>query len=93
MAGFLASSESSPSLEQMEFCGNFLSEWNFSGILFGGLFARIAEYLLNGSPREGKFHKWRLLLEEHRSKIVYVKGIHNTVADTISWLEYDPSVN
>ncbi len=36
MAGFRASSESSPSLEQMEFCGNFLSEWTFAGILFGG---------------------------------------------------------
>jgi hypothetical protein len=41
----------------MEFCGNFLSKWNFSGILFGGLLARIAEYLQNGSPREVKFHK------------------------------------
>ncbi len=26
-------------------------------------------------------------------KIVYIKGIHNTVADAISRLEYDPSVN
>jgi hypothetical protein len=25
--------------------------------------------------------------------IVYIKGIHNTVADAISRLEYDPSVN
>ncbi len=56
MAGFLASSESSPSPEQMEFHGNFLSEWNFLGILFGGLLARIAEYLLNGILRDVKFH-------------------------------------
>jgi hypothetical protein len=26
-------------------------------------------------------------------KIVYIEGIHNTVADAISGLEYDPSVN
>jgi hypothetical protein len=26
-------------------------------------------------------------------KIAYIKGIHNIVADTISSLEYDPSVN
>ncbi len=26
-------------------------------------------------------------------KIVYIKGIHNTVADAISRLGYDPSVN
>ncbi len=37
-------------------------------------------------------YQWRLLLEEYGTKIVYIKGIHNTVADTISRLEYDPSV-
>ncbi len=26
-------------------------------------------------------------------KIVYIKGIHNTVTDADSWLQYDPSVN
>jgi hypothetical protein len=35
----------------------------------------------------------RLQLEEHGAKIIYIKGIHNTVADAISQLEYDPSVN
>jgi hypothetical protein len=38
-------------------------------------------------------YQWRLLLEEYGPKIVYIKGIHNTVADAISQLEYDPSVN
>ncbi len=38
-------------------------------------------------------YQWRLLLEEYRPEIVYIKGIHNTVADAISRLEYDPSVN
>ncbi len=38
-------------------------------------------------------YQWRLLLEEYGPKIVYIKGIHNTVADTVSQLEYDPSVN
>jgi hypothetical protein len=56
MVGFLASLESSPSPERMEFCRNFLSKWNFLGILFGGLLAKIAEYSLYGSPREVKFH-------------------------------------
>jgi hypothetical protein len=31
---------------------------------------------------------WRLILEEYGSEIVYIKGIHNTVADAISRLEY-----
>jgi hypothetical protein len=38
-------------------------------------------------------YQWRLLLEEYRPKIVYIKDIHNTVADAISSLEYDPSVS
>ncbi len=38
-------------------------------------------------------YQWRLLLEEYRPKIVYIKGIHNTVADAVLQLEYDPSVN
>ncbi len=35
----------------------------------------------------------RLLLEEYGPKIFYIKGKNNTIADAISWLEYDPSVN
>jgi hypothetical protein len=27
---------------------------------------------------------WRILLEEYTPEIIYVKGIHNTVADAIS---------
>ncbi len=33
------------------------------------------------------------MLEEYGPKIAYIKGIHNTVADAISRLEYDPSFN
>ncbi len=33
------------------------------------------------------------MLEEYRPKIVYIKGIHNTVADAVLRLEYDPSVS
>jgi hypothetical protein len=40
-----------------------------------------------------RVYQWRLLLEENRPKIVYIKGIHSTVADAVSQLEYDPSVN
>jgi hypothetical protein len=35
----------------------------------------------------------RLLLEEYGPVIFYIKGMHNTVADAVLWLEYDPSVN
>jgi hypothetical protein len=33
------------------------------------------------------------LLEENGPEIVYIKGIHNTIADAISRLEFDPSLN
>ncbi len=38
-------------------------------------------------------YQWRLLLEEYGPNILYFKGIHNTVADAVLRLEYDPSVN
>jgi hypothetical protein len=37
-------------------------------------------------------YQWRLLLEEYVTEIIYIKGIHNTVVDTVSRLEYDPSI-
>ncbi len=40
-----------------------------------------------------RMYQWRLLLEEYKPKIVYVKGMHNTIADAVLRLEYDPSVN
>ncbi len=40
-----------------------------------------------------RVYQWRLLLEDYGPKIVHIKGIHNTDADAVSWLEYDPSVN
>jgi hypothetical protein len=41
----------------------------------------------------GQVYQWRLLLEEYGPKIVYIKDIHNTIADAVLRLEYDPSVN
>jgi hypothetical protein len=38
-------------------------------------------------------YRWRLLLEEYEPEIVYIKGMHNTLADAISRLEDKPSVN
>ena len=38
-------------------------------------------------------YRWRLLLEEYAPEIVYIKGIHNTVTDAISRLEYNPEIN
>jgi len=35
----------------------------------------------------------RILFEEYAPEIIYLKGIHNTVAEAILWLEYDPKLN
>jgi len=37
--------------------------------------------------------RWRILLEEYAPEIIYIKGIHNTVANAISRLDYDPKHN
>ncbi len=37
-----------------------------------------------------RVYRWRLLLEEYGPTIKYIKGIHNTVADAISRLDYGP---
>ncbi len=38
-------------------------------------------------------YQWRLLLEEYGPKIVYIKGIQNTMADVVLQLEYNSSIN
>ena len=37
-----------------------------------------------------RVYRWRLLLEEYGPEIVHIKGIHNTVADALSRLDYGP---
>ena len=34
-----------------------------------------------------RVYRWRLILEEYGPEIVYIKGIHNTIADAISRLD------
>jgi hypothetical protein len=40
-----------------------------------------------------RVYQCRLLLKEYTPKIDHIKGIHNTVADAVSQLEYDHSIN
>eukprot|EP00804_Cyclotella_cryptica_P002628 CCRYP_010433-RA/>CCRYP_010433-RA protein AED:0.34 eAED:0.33 QI:0/-1/0/1/-1/1/1/0/214 len=40
-----------------------------------------------------RVYRWCLLLEEYGPEIVYIKGIHNTVADAISCLDFGPIVD
>ena len=36
---------------------------------------------------------WQILLDKYAPEIIYIKGIHNTVTDAISRLDYDPKLN
>ncbi len=40
-----------------------------------------------------RVYQWRLLLKEYAPKIIHIKGIHNTVADAISQLQYNHKLN
>ena len=53
--------------------------------------SNLTKYAL-GSTSD-RIYRWRQLIEEYGPEIIYIKGIHNLVADAISRLEYDPSAN
>jgi hypothetical protein len=40
-----------------------------------------------------RVYRWWLLLEEYAPKIIYIKRIHNTVADAILKLDCNPKLN
>jgi len=40
-----------------------------------------------------RVYRWRLILEEYGPEIVYIPGVTNIVADGLSRLEYDQSIN
>ncbi len=70
---------------------------DFKGMLWGQnikLFSNHANLMKDAlGLTSDQVYQWRLLLEEYGHEIVYIKGIHNTVADAVLRLEYDPSVN
>ena len=39
-----------------------------------------------------RVYQWRLPVEEYAPKTIYIEGIHNTVADAILQLEYNPKL-
>ncbi len=68
----------------------------FKGMLWGQhikVFTDHANLMRDALGLIYQVYQWRLLLEEYRPKIIYIKGIHNTVAEAVSQLEYDPSVD
>jgi hypothetical protein len=69
----------------------------FKGMLWGQSIKVFIDHknLTRDAPglTSDRVFRWRLLLEEYAPGIVYIKGVHNTVADAISRLEYNPTLN
>jgi hypothetical protein len=66
----------------------------FKGMLWGQSIVVYTDHknLIQDALRltSDRVYCWRLLLEEYGPEIIYIKGIHNTVADAISRLEMVP---
>eukprot|EP00804_Cyclotella_cryptica_P011980 CCRYP_004452-RA/>CCRYP_004452-RA protein AED:0.26 eAED:0.42 QI:0/0/0/1/0/0/3/0/454 len=60
----------------------------FKGMLWGQQITVYTDH--KNLMQDALVYRWRLLLEEYGPTIVYIKGIHNTVADAISRLDYGP---
>jgi hypothetical protein len=69
----------------------------FRGMLWGQMIKVYTDHKNLTSDALGltsdRVYHWQLLLEEFAPEIVYIKGIHNLVADAISRLDYNPKVN
>ena len=66
----------------------------FKGMLWGQKIVVFTDHknLIQDALRltSDRVYRWRLLLEEYGPEIVHIKGIHNTVADAISRLDFGP---
>ncbi len=85
------------SVTEIELLAIFETLKEFKGILWGQqikVFTDHANLMRDAlGLTSDRVYRWRLLLEEYGPKIIYIKSIHNTVADAVLRLEYDPSVN
>jgi hypothetical protein len=93
----LSTTQPKYSVTKIELLAIFATLKEFKGMLWGKSIKVYTDHanLLRDAlgMTSDRVYRWRLLLEECGPEIVYIKCIHNTVADAISWLEYDPSIN
>jgi hypothetical protein len=70
------------------------TQTQFKGMLWGQQITVYTDHktLMQGAQglTSDQVYLWILLLEEYGPTIQYIKGIHNTVADAISRLDYRP---
>ena len=69
----------------------------FQGMLFGQEIEVFTDHINLTRDTLGmtldRVYRWRLHVEEYGPKIIYIKGVDNTVADAISRLDYNPALN
>jgi hypothetical protein len=65
----------------------------FKGMLWGQDIKVYTDHKNLTRDASDRVYRWQLLLEEYAPEIISIKGIHNTVANAILQLEYDPKLN
>ena len=69
----------------------------FKGMLFGQKIEVYTDHINLTRNALGltsdEVYRWRLIIKGYGPKIMYIKGIDNTVADAVSRLDYNPKLN
>jgi hypothetical protein len=84
----LSSAQSKYTVTKLELLAIVETLKEFNGMLWGQLINVYTDH--KNLTRDGlsltsvRVARWRVLLEEYAPEIIYIKGIHNTVADAIS---------
>jgi hypothetical protein len=95
----LSSAQSKYTVTKLELLAIVKTLKEFNGMLWGQQINVYTDHKnltrdsLSLTSKSNRVTRWRILLEEYAPKIIYIKGIHNTVADEISQLNNDPKLN
>jgi hypothetical protein len=93
----LSSAQSKYTVTELELLAIVETLKEFKGMLWGqrlNIYTNHKNLARNGlGLTSDSVTRWRILLEEYAPEIIYIKEIHNTVADAISRLDYDHKVN
>ena len=93
----LNSAQQKYSITELELLSIVETLKEFKGMLFGQEVEVYTDHINLTRDALGltsdRVYRWRLLIEEYGPKIMYIKGIDNTVADAISRLDYNPALN
>jgi len=93
----LNSAQSKYSITELELLSIVETLKEFKGMLLGQKIEVYTDHINLTRDALGmtsdRVYRWRLLIEEYGPKIMYIKGIDNTVADAVSRLDYNPALN